>query len=301
MPDYRAKYSHSIAFLVTITVIIGLSMTLPAGARQDTKPSSIPPSASTSAPRILVPVSDADLPDGRDLVEQAINAIGGREAFDQIKSMSIKGNMSALKLMLAVEIHTAQNGRYIYKISIPDGEVRISGSDGTVGWRLNPNTSGYELLDKSDLIENHRQANIHRILLQVEDRFSSIETISREDFGGTNAYKVRLATDDGKEQFMFFEVENPILLGVKIIDDQEQSFFMQFEDWETFGEVKLFRKMLLSRQGLVLETLFTEIIINETDPAIFLQPTEVRKLVAEQENDTNTQTPPAATQPDGTD
>ena len=180
MPDYRTKNSHSITFLIAITVIIGLSVTLPAKARQDTKPSSIPP----SIPRTLAPVSDADLPDGRDLVNQALEAIGGREAFEQITSMSIKGSMSAQKLTLAVEIHTAQSGRFIYKISIPDGEVRTTGSDGTVGWRLNPDTSGYELLDKADLIENNRQANIHTILLQVEDRFSRIETISQEDCGG---------------------------------------------------------------------------------------------------------------------
>lgn len=288
MPIYRVKKSYFHPLILTIGVIIGLLMTGPTGAMQDSRPS-LP----------LPQIAAADLPNGLELVKQAIEAIGGREAFEQITSMSIKGSMSAQKLTLAVEIHTAQSGRFIYKISIPKGGVRTTGSDGTVGWRLNPDTSGYELLDKADLIENNRQANIHKILLQVEDRFSNIETISREDFGGKDAYKVRLSTDDGKEEFMFFDARNQMLLGVKIIDDQEQSFFMQFEDWETFGEVKLFRKMLLSREGLVLETLFTEITINETDPAIFQQPEQVKKLVAERENESNKQTPPATTQPDG--
>lgn len=290
MPIYRVKKSYFHPLILTIGVIIGLLMTGPTGAMQDSRPSLPPPQ-----------IAAADLPNGLDLVKQAIETIGGREAFEQITSMSIKGSMSAQKLTLAVEIHTAQNGRFIYKISIPKGGVRTTGSDGTVGWRLNPDTSGYELLDKADLIENNRQANIHTILLQVEDRFSRIETISQEDFGGKDAYKVRLSSDDGKEEFMFFDTGNQMLLGVKIIDDQEQSFFMQFDDWETFGEVKLFRKMLLSREGLVLETQFTEITINETDPAIFQQPEQVKKLVAERENESRTQAPGASSKPDGTD
>lgn len=290
MHQYRVKKSHYFHRMLSIVVIIGLSMTTLTQAMQDSRPS-LP----------LQQIATPDLPDGFDLVKQAIVTIGGREAFDQITSMSLKGNMSAQMLTLAIEIHTAQNGRYIYKQSTSKGGVRTIGSDGTVGWRINPNTTQYELLDKADQIENMRQANIHKILLQVEDRFSSIETISREDFGGKNAYKVKLTTDAGKVEFMFFDTRNQMLLGVEIVDEQNQSFFMQFEDWETFGDVKLFRKMLLSRGGLVLETQFTEITINETDPEVFMQPRQVQTLVAKRKNDSNQQTPPVTTQPDGTD
>ena len=215
--------------------------------------------------------------------------------------------MSALKLTLAIEIHTAENGRYIYKQSTPNGGVRSMGSDGTVGWRINPITTEYELVEKAVITETNQQANIHKILLRLEDRFNRIETLSREDFGGKEAYKVSLSNDDGKEEFMFFDAGNQMLLGVKIIDELEQPYFIQFEDWETFGDVRLFRKMLLSREGLVLETQFTEITINETDPAIFQRPNQVKKLVEESENDSKEPaTPPATpvpqttTQPDGT-
>ncbi len=292
MPDYRAKNTHALPLQLTIALIVGLSIVEHVSAMQDSQPSS----ATAPTPS---PTSAADLPDGRELIRQAIEAIGGREAFEKITSMSIKGSMSAQKVTLSIEIHTAQNGRYIYKQSTLRGGVVSMGSDGTVGWRIKPNTTKYELVEKSVLLETDQQANIHKILLQLEDRFSNIETLSREDFGGKDAYKVSLTTDDGKEQFMFFDAGNQLLLGVKIVDQLEIPYFIQFEDWKTLGDVKLFRKMLLSREGLVLETLFTEITLNETDPAVFEQPIQVKKLVAESKDESNKPAPQTATQPDG--
>lgn len=253
---------------------------------QETKPPTTPPPVPPPATAPAEVAPPKDLPKAIDLVNASMAALGGKDKFDAIETMAIIGQMSSPMGDIKMDMKSSKAGSFILNQSMAGMGETAMGSDGTVGWLHNP-MSGYELLNEEQAKQVKRQSNMYRMLFNIPEEFKTIETVDKTDFAGTDCYKVRMTPRDetNPEQMGFFGVEDKILHGFEIKQDAgpagEMIVTVQFLDWKTINDVKVFNKMSIDQMGMTMDMVFTEVEFNKVDPAVFALPEEVKKLVAE--------------------
>jgi hypothetical protein len=223
------------------------------------------------------PVAEAvDLPDGKAIVTKAVDAMGGREAFEAVKTLETHATVEMpTGMTLDLKFYSSATGAFLIKQQTPMGEVAL-GSNGEVGWMRNPMSGQYSLMDDATRRESLRQATMHQMFSGAEDRWETIETVAKDTFGEKDAYKVRFADDD-VEMFGFFDSENGMPLGM----ERQQGpgvVRLAFEEWDDFGDIKLFKVMRVEQMGMEMAMVYETIKINETESAVFDLPDEVKEL-----------------------
>lgn len=269
---------------------------------QDAPKDEAPAKAADTKPGV-----SADLPKAKKVIEDAIDAMGGRDAFKNVKSMMFKISITSPAGAAAMEGFTAKGGKFLLKQEM-GGMMMRTGSDGTIGWMHHP-MAGYDLMNDEDLPEMQRQAEMHSILLRLDEEFETIETVGKADFNDKPCYKVRMvpkaetpqADDEAvtePEQFYFFDIESKLLSGVEATQKTqfgEMTSTMRFDEWKKKGDLNLFTRVRFSQMGMEASLNFTELELDVVDNAIFELPDEVKKLAEDRKNaDKPGETPPGA-------
>ena len=242
------------------------------------------PVLSSNAPAIA-PEGQGDvneLPPAKDLFKAMLEAMGGKDAFDKIKSTHVKSKVETQMGNVEMESRFMPPDRFLMEQSVPGmGRIRM-GSDGEVGWMHNP-MMGYDLIPKEQLEGMGRQANMHMMLLQMDDEYEKMETVGTADFQGNACYKVKLAAEENDgQQHVFINRETKLAEGMEIEQRQmgrAMTVRMIFDDWKDVGDVKLFHKLHIEQQGQRQTMEFTSIELNSVDEAVFELPEQVRELV----------------------
>jgi hypothetical protein len=207
-----------------------------------------------------------ELPDAGQLIERAIEVAGGREALESIDSITAKLTQFTEAGAVSMELVRDRAGRFRLKQFVPGmGPIEI-GFDGRIGWVNGAVTGGYQILDESALAVSSRQVGLHFLLLELDRRFESLESVGREPFGGEESVRVKLAAPSGSEEFALFDVETGRLLGVEGIE-RGVAVKRHFDGWKELGGVELFTKMHVKRLNTEWTVEFTDIQINTADPA----------------------------------
>ena len=245
--------------------------------------------AQTAAPTV-----QRDLPEAKQLLKDAVKAMGGREAIESLESSKMVAAMSVgpNRGMATMTTFWSKPDRFMMKQSI-QGFVVTIGFDGKIGWASNPMTGGYELLEDEQIEQVRGQANMHRNITEMEKDFQKIETIDLIDFDGRKCYKVLMVPkmDDAPEdapileQFSFFNAETKLMDGMQMADPMSpNTVTIKFKDWKKTDEVMFYRLMIIEQTGQPpVEMKFTEIELNKVDPSVFEAPDAVKKLAKERE------------------
>jgi hypothetical protein len=237
-----------------------------------------------AAPPTAPAPAAGDLPDARQLIETAINAMGGRSAFKKVQSTHIKGALSNPMMgSMSVESYAAGPDKFLIRRTMPGGVETSAGSDGQVAWMQNPSTGGYELIPEAAVADFRQEAAPFELLLHVPQQYPVIETVGQATFASEPCHKVRLADPaGGHEQFMFFSNETGRVRGVEQQVPSPQgptTVSMIFNEWEKQGPLMVFTKITVDQAGLFqLDMSFDEIELNAVDPAVFALPEQVRSL-----------------------
>lgn len=229
-------------------------------------------------------------PEAAEIFEEALDAMGGREALENVKSSSYKGTMTTPMGDVQVESRFAAPDRFLLTQVISGmGEIGM-GSNGTTAWRRSP-MAGYELLDPEEAKQIIGQTSMHAMLLRMEEEFETIETAGRETFKESDCYKVRLRNDDEEnEQYVYFDIETKLMAGVEAHHTSPQgpiTITVQFEDWKEHGDFKLFNRLITTQQGMEMKLQFDEMTFNSVDDAVFELPEEVKSLAQQRDEDSD--------------
>lgn len=223
---------------------------------------------------------DPDLPKANQLFENAIKAIGGREALDGIKSSTVKAKMNTPMGSITIESFFVSPDRFLLKQSLPGmGEISM-GSDGETTWVLNP-MMGYQLIEPDDAEDMRSQASMHNLIVRLEKEFSQGTTVDRQKFHDQDCYKVRMVDKNGGEQFVFFNAETHLMAGMEMSQNSQMGpvkAVMRFEDWKERGDIKMFHKMIVNQGGMNMTMEMTEVDFGAVDKALFTLPAEVKRL-----------------------
>ncbi|MBD5655899.1 MAG: hypothetical protein IAI50_12070 [Candidatus Eremiobacteraeota bacterium] len=173
-----------------------------------------------------------------ELIAKNLVARGGSEKLAAISSVQFTGKIiSPGDFELAyVETRARKNGEARYESSV-QGMTLVQGFDGKIGWRINPfeGRRDAERMSEDDMRALADDATIDGPVLSSKARGSTVTYLGREDFEGTNTYKLRVADPSGV-QYMYY-LDPDTYLEIKVVETRKirgarQVTLMEYSDYE---------------------------------------------------------------------
>lgn len=164
---------------------------------------------------LVVSVARAQAPNPADIVARHVKAIGGAEAVAKITSVKQIGTLSMPAMGLGGEteaLFTLPN-KNATKVTIGGLGEMLVGTDGEVGWSINP-MQGPRLLEGQELTATKDGADFIGQLLLPADRFKSVEYVGDVDFAGEKTQQVKFTSKStGIVTTRYFSVATGLLRG----------------------------------------------------------------------------------------
>ena len=174
-----------------------------------TLPLAIPsPRPITSTPSPTAQASPApvqSLPSADDILNKYIQALGGRQAIERIKSRVSKGTIT-LSNGISVEFEQYQSApdKFYQIVKSPFGTNEL-GFNGATGWIKTPRGVNE--------IKGQSAADLDEFkLLRLKDELTRTRVTGKDKIGDREVYVVTAETNDGKRVRLFFNSETGLLL-----------------------------------------------------------------------------------------
>ena len=231
---------------------------------------------------ISVPADDGALPSARKIIDDYIEAVGGRKLIKKQQSAEATGTFSipAAGLSGALKIYTHAPNMNLLQIEIPGlGQIQ-EGFNGSVAWALDP-TQGPMLKQGKAAEQAAFGADVYAALHE-DDRYKSMETVEQVEFAGRGCYKVHLLTAGGDEVFEYYDVETKFMIGTEMTAATpmgDVKVISVMEDYKVFDGLSTPTKLTQKMAGMEQVISITEVIPNAVDKAVFELPTAIKALI----------------------
>ncbi len=230
-----------------------------------------------------IPASQARAQSASELVAKNAAARGGALKLAAITSIRFAGKLVVpgdLELQYS-ETRARHNGQARYESSL-QGLTLVQGYDGKTAWRINPfeGRRDAERMSEDDMRALADDATIDGPLLSANARRSTVSYLGREDFEGTDTFKLRVREADGSEYVYFLDPDT--FLEIKVVETRKlrgarQVTLIEYGDYEAVGGVyfpfAIERGPLDStpaqREKLIIESAEPNVRV---DPASFTMP-----------------------------
>jgi hypothetical protein len=218
--------------------------------------------------------------ESREVLREAVEAMGGKKAVNKIKTLQVNMSMSAQGQSLDIETAWAKDGGRYMKQAIPGMGEMVRGFDGKTGWSVNPMT-GPTPLSEREIEEVDDQASMHMNLLRLEQTakkdFSLLEVVDTSMFDDRECKKLHFVyKDKDVEGYIFFDAKTKLPVGYDLMDEEKGAdMIMTLSEWEAIDGVKFFRKMMMAGGGMTAEVNITDVKVNAVDKSIFAAPAEL--------------------------
>ncbi len=224
----------------------------------------------------------ASLPPARAVIDKFVAAIGGADAVRKYKSRRAVGTFSvpAQGISGTLEVLAAAPDSQLLRISVSGlGEIQ-QGFDGRVAWLIDPMT-GPRVLEGAAYSQMQMDADFYGDLHDAK-HYTKIETVGREVFEGTPAYKVRLIRPSGEEDFEYFAVETGLLVGNSVTRMSPMGpipVVFVFGEYKNFGGVLLATRIVQRVMGVEQIMTVSAVEHDKVDAAAFALPAPIKALV----------------------
>lgn len=241
-----------------------------------------PLSAQAPAKPAAAPASET-LPDGRQLIEKHVKAIGGQKALLAHKSLQVKGTMSvaASGISAPIEISAAANpDRMIMKTSVPGIGDIMEGFDGSHGWTVSPMT-GPMLKVEKELQQAKLDADFYSDLRDPK-KYTSVKTVEKTTCEGKPCYKVALTRIDGAQDFDLYDAETGLRAGSIITRESPMGTMTVTSSvggYQKFGDVLVPTTQSQKVMGVEQVLKITSVEFDKVDPAAFTPPDAIKALI----------------------
>jgi len=153
-------------------------------------------------------VAEGDLPDGWAVLDRAVEASGGVDAFMKIKNFVAKGSFSmpAMGIEGTIVRTEAAPDKLHMRIELgPMGQV-VQATNGEVAWMVQPGMQEAVILEGDQADEMIANARFYD-RVQPREEFESAELVGTEDVDGTACYRVNLKSKSGQNTVAFYSVD----------------------------------------------------------------------------------------------
>jgi hypothetical protein len=170
-----------------------------------------------AAAGFLLP-AQASAQSANDLVAKNLAARGGAEKLAAIHSLRLNGKLTfgGTFELTYTEVRARKNAAVRYDSSI-QGLTLVQAYDGRVGWRVNP-FEGRRDAERMSADQTGALADdgtIDGVLLTAKEKGYQVTYVGREDFDGTDAYKLRVSLPNGAEYMYYLDPDT--YLEIKVV------------------------------------------------------------------------------------
>ena len=267
---------QKVQIVAIVSVLLCSSNAAEAGNSGKTTPGSEPNGATTAQ------ASEKDLPSAKEILQRYASAIGGAEAFKDVKSQRAEGvvEMPGANIKGKLESFAMRPNKLAIKMEMAGVGQITTVFNGTNGW-MDTAVTGPMLLQGKMLQQVSAQADFDYALHELEN-YTTAEVLGVEEFAGEECYKVKLVHKSGFESTEYFSVKTGLLLGFTAT--QESPFgpvtgTTIVSDYKKFGNVTLPAKTSQKVGGVETVMTITEMEFNKVDPEVFEPPATVKTLL----------------------
>jgi hypothetical protein len=198
-------------------------------------------SAALAALLLAAPALAAE-PTAAELIEKNRAARGGAAALNALKSVRLEGKL-IFPGGFELTYNEVRAGGAVRSEAALQGLALVQAYDGKGGgWRINPfqGRKDAEAMSDDEARSLADAASMAGVLLTAASDGSSVTSLGREDFDGTNCYKLKVVQKDGDE-FVYL-IDPDSMLEVKVIETRKLRGAVQVSeselgDYEAVGGV----------------------------------------------------------------
>ena len=225
----------------------------------------------------------AELPSAKQIMDDHLAAVGGRENFEKIKSLVLKGELeiAAIGAKADLEVYQTDANQFLFRTTIPQiGEIKKC-VNGELAWDMNP-VMGTRIIDGEELKSLQREADI-AAPLHPDKYFKNIECVGTEEINGSKCYRLEFETHEGKTETAFYDSKTKMVVRIKRKQLTPMGEIEMTANMSDFRESGGFTFPFLTEttymgQKEVMKIKTVEANA-EVDPAVFETPAEVQELV----------------------
>jgi hypothetical protein len=224
------------------------------------------------------PTPVAKLPTVKEILDKYAQALGGREAFEKIRTRTMKGTVELAPMGVkgTVEIYQSAPDKSYNKLTLNGIGDIIEAFDGKTAWTINPlqgnrDKTGNELLQAKLLSTFHRETNFEKL-------YTKIEVKGVEKVGDQEAYVIS-ATPPGLEpQTFYFDKQTGLLVredSTVVSPEGKTPVKVFYEDYREVDNLKMPHKLRTALPQFEITMTFTEVKNSpKIDENIFSKPKE---------------------------
>ncbi|MDQ3022556.1 MAG: outer membrane lipoprotein-sorting protein [Bacteroidota bacterium] len=148
-----------------------------------------------------------------EVINNHANTMGGADKFMNIKTVKYSGQFSGDGVDIPMTMVVKRDGKAKMEMTY-QGMNLIRASDGTSGWTLNPFQGGKEAqkIPAEEFKEMRKSAEIEGELINYKDKGYKAELLGKDDFEGSEIYKIKLTDKDGDVTYYLIDISTYLIL-----------------------------------------------------------------------------------------
>jgi len=226
--------------------------------------------------------SAQDLPAAQGIIDEYVQAIGGRDAVLAIVATRTTGSFSmpAMGVTGQLEVVSGENQEMLTRVTIPGMGEMLSGYTGEVAWSVDP-MMGARLLEGAEADVMVDQTNR---LYGVRDGslFTSFETTGEAEYDGDACWEISFVWTSGRETSECFSKESGLLIASTMSQESPMGsvdVVTRFLDYEQYGGVRMPTTMRQSAMGQEQIMSIESVEFGGIDASAFEPPAAVLTLI----------------------
>lgn len=142
-----------------------------------------------------------------DIIKKNIEARGGLEKIKAITTARMTGTATlgpGLQAAALLQFKRPHSIRFEFTIQ---GKAVIQATDGTTAWQVNPftGTSDAEAMSADDAKDLNEDSDLDGALVDYKAKGNTVELIGKEDFEGSEVYKLKVTHKDGDIDYTYID------------------------------------------------------------------------------------------------
>ena len=207
------------------------------------------------------------------ILARAHALLGGAEKLAAIETLQVTAACSGPRGPYQTHIASRSNGDLYFSQVFPKWGERKGGLVGDQYWRQELHGE-VETIDRR-LAMVMRFHDFHRLVINMDRRFSQLEAAEKETFFGVEAQKVEMRDELGQPAAAYFSASIGLPLGFAITDpERPDSAFItvRLGKWQQVGDVILFKQVILDEGDYTFQFNYIDIRLNPDIDSLLVIP-----------------------------
>ena len=244
--------------------------------------------AAEETARATAASTEEALPTADEVIARGVEAMGGREAFEKIKTIRMRLDVKLREQSSPMQVaYTHPDLLYVLsEVQRGTGPLEM-GRNGDVHWLRIPPLPA-KSVPGQNLAHITSIARLYRLVLDLPERFETRETLDRVVYLEQDCYRLKLVPKPDPKQekpapetIAYFAVESGRLVAMETPTKYLKSgrATTVYSQWKRFGKFNLFTKIRTDDRGVPMTRTILALTFNDVPETAYALPPEVREEV----------------------